>query len=344
MKKYFTKTHFEYVKEHFDKIVPQAFMQEKLCIGDDPTYNEYCTAILNLEFNKNADKHTQSYYNNLLFHLYQMKNNGEQIYYITPDLSSRLARTICNSDVYFLKSPYREIFVQIDPGLFYINSAKGDKTPVQGFYVYLRDYDNKKHIRVMASALLKPTPEYPLRDTGFYFHIDMDYNKILDELKIYINKEKNRKEKEIKQFDTYKNENHIEEFASFVFNTLLYITSKNPDVINHDPFDFDKGLEKLKSKAKKRKMEQQREKTTSKRIVIVGSHIKDRNKDIYNIKRAGGIGAWKLQHKVKVSAYWRMQWYGSKKDNTRHSEIIWIDSYEKGPEYAELISNKHIVK
>jgi hypothetical protein len=344
MKNYFIKTHYEYVIEYLKSINPDVFRQEKLHFGKDPTYKEYCAAISNLIVKNNLTEITKNYYYNLFFHLYHMQNCGEQIYYITPELSARLVQTYCNSDVYFLRSPFREIFVQIDPGLFYINNLEKSKTPVIGFYIYIRDINGKKHIRVMASALLKPTTELPFRDTGFYFHMEMDFTKIQDELQIYIKNEVNRKKVKFKEYNFYKDVDHIEEFATFVFNTLLYITSKDPDIIEYKPFNFEKKLKNLKSKNKKRKIEQQKENATAKKIIILGTHIKDKNKDILNIKKAGGVGAWKLKHKINVPAHWRTQWYGSKKEGTQHCENIWINSYEKGPEYADVITSKHIVK
>jgi hypothetical protein len=343
MNKYFTKTHYEHAIRHLETVAPTLLVQRMLDIGHDPTYQQFCMAAL--EGLEHLDsRQMKNHFLNVYFHMYQMKNNAEQIYYITPELSARLAQTNCNSDTYFLRSPFREIYIQIEPGLFYINDLEGGKSPVDGFYVYLRDYEGLKHIRVMACSLLKPTPDIPFNDATFYFHIEMEPGKIQDRLKVYLENEIKRKKEKLDQYDTYKNVDHLGEFAQFVFNTLMYITSKSPDVVDQEPFDFDKRIKSLKNKTKKRKLEQRKEKATSKNIIIVGSKIKDKNNDMLGIKRAGGIGKWKLDHKVKVEAHWRTQWYGSKKEGTRYKDNIWIDNYEKGPEYAEILTSKHVVK
>lgn len=342
MKKFLTKNHYELMYPYLESINPNRFKQDKLHISDDPTFIEYCTAILDSLSKDRLDKATMAYHNNMYFHLYHMRNSGEQIYYITPELSARLAQTLCNSDVHFLRSPYREIFVQIDPGLFYMNTKDGLKVPIQGFYVYLRDLNEKRHIRIMAVALFKNTSKTSMNESSFYFHINLGFNKIQEELKAYL--EENINKKDAETFDIHKNKDHIEEFTTFIFNSLLYITSKNPDITSCKPFDFDKKLNSLKVKNKKRKVKQQKEKTTSKKVIIVGANIQDKNRDAFNIKKAGGVSAWKLQHKVKVCSHWRMQWYGSKKDNTRYCDHIWIDSYNKGPEFSEIVSSKHVVK
>jgi len=343
MEKYLIKTHYENAKEHLGMIIPGIFTQEMSGTGTDPTYQEFCEASLET-ISKLDFKGNLSNYFNTYFHMYQMMNHGEQIYYITPTLSARLAQTNCNSDVYFLRSPFREIFIQIDPGLFYINDLNGEKNPVHGFYVYLRDFETSKHIRVMACSLLKSTPEIQFNDANFYFHMEFDSGKIKDQLSIYFENEVRRKKEELDKYDLFKNVDHLQEFAMFVFNTLLYITSKNPDIQDREPIDFTKKLEALKSKNKKKKLEQRREKATAHKIIIVGSNIKDENNDMDRIKRAGGIAQWKLEHKILVPSHWRTQWYGSKKDNSQYRDIIWIDSYEKGPEYSELLISKHIVR
>ncbi len=343
MEKYFTKTHYELAIKHLETVAPTILVQNMLDIGFDPTFKQFCNATSSIftEFDSPA---RISHFYNTYFHMYQMKNNADQIYYITPELSARLAQTNCNTDAYFLRSPFREIFIQIDPGLFSINDIDGSKHPVNGFYVYLRDFNTEKHIRVMACSLLKPTPDIPFNDTTFYFHIEMQPGKIQDQLKIYIENETKRKKEEVDKYDLYKNVDHLEEFAKFVFNTLLYITSKKPDLKNHDPLDFDARLKNIKNKTKKRKLEQRKEKATNKRFIIVGSNIKDKNNDITRIKQAGGVGKWKLDHKIRVEAHWRTQWYGSEKKGNRHCDNIWIDDYDRGPEFAETITSKHVVK
>lgn len=338
MEKYFTKTHYELASEYLGSITPSLFIQKM-----DLTYPEFCAETLETLSKIGTGKQI-NFYSNLYFHMYQMKNNGEQIYYITPALSTQLARTICNSNTYFLRSPYREIYIQIDPGLFYINDMNGQKNPINGFYVYLHDFNACKHIRVMACSLLKPTPENPFKDFNFYFHIEMKPGKIQDQLEIYLDKEVARKQKELNKYDSYKNVDHLEEFAKFVFNSLLYITSKKTDLVDQKPFDFNKKLSELKSKKKKRKVARRIEKTTSHKIILVGSNIKDTHNDMNRIKKSGGVRKWKLEHQIIVANHWRTQWYGSKKNNTRHHDNIWIKSYEKGPEFSEFLTSKHVVK
>lgn len=340
---FFKKTHYECAWTYLESIHTDTFTQEMLNTGKDPTYEDFATSSLSA-LSHNGDVASIVNYLNIYFHIYQMRQSGEKIYYVTPDLSARLAQTTINIDTYFLKSPFREIFVQIDSGLFFINDTNETRVPVQGFYVYLRDFNKYKQIRVMATSLLKPTPLIPFNDANFYYHIEISPGKLYNQLQKYIENEVEPKKKSLKRFDLAKNIDHLEEFTAFVFNVLLYITSKNPDLTNYIPTDYNQRLKNLKSASKKRKLKQRAQKSTSHRIIIIGASIQDKNNDMEKIQKAGGIGNWKLKNKIRVSGHWRAQWYGSEKDNTRHAESIWIDDYDKGPEFSETVTSKFIVK
>ena len=276
---------------------------------------------------------------NTLFHLFHMKQRGDKIFYVTPGLSSRLAQTSIDIDSYFLKSPYREIFVQIEPGLFFIRDGN-EKVPVTGFYVYLRDLEDRKQIRIMAASLRHPTPERPLNESVFYFRLEFLPGKIHDQLTRYMEDEV-KKDPSLDILGSGKNIEFLEDFAYFVFNTLLYINSKGSTFTQFHPPDFEKRLMGLKSTAKKNKTKQRAARCTSHKIIIIGDDV---HKDLKEIQNAGGVGAWKLSKKVRVSGHWKVQWYGSEKDNSKHAETIWIEDYTKGPEFKEVIDTKFIVK
>lgn len=116
--------------------------------GSYPTYEEFYMAGYDwVDINaKNAG--SVAYEANVMYHLYNMIQNGQRIYYVTPDLAAKLAKTKINVETHFLKSPFREIYVQIDPGLFHMQDIDGSQTPVHGFYVYLNEVGDIKDLRV----------------------------------------------------------------------------------------------------------------------------------------------------------------------------------------------------
>ena len=340
--KMFNKTHYEAAYGYLAKLRPGVFSPEMLRSGHDPTYEHFFNHTI--ETIRGYDDANVVNYMNILFHLYHMKQNHEKIYYVTPELSARLASTSLNVDSYFLKAPFREIYVQIDPNLFFISDISGKKVPVQGFYIYLKDFGEYKQIRVMACSLMKPTPEIPFNDANFYFHVEIHAGKLQTQLRRYIEEEVEPELRGLKQYDLANNIDHLEDFTAFAFNVLLYITSKRPNLSTLEPVNYSERLNGLKNPAKRRKLEQRAEKASTHRIIVIGDGIQDKNNDMDQIRKAGGIGLWKLKNKIRVSGYWRAQWYGSEKDGTKHKEQIFVDDYEKGPEFADVVSSKFIVK
>jgi len=342
--KVFNRTHYEQACRYLGKLRPGIFTPEMLQSGQDPVYEDFCLNALNSIRSHSDNDAFVTNYLNIFFHLYHMKKSAEKVYYVTPELSARLAQTSINIDSYFLKSPFREIYVEIDPGLFYINDIGGLKVPVHGFYVYLKDFKEYKQIRVMACSLMKPTEEIPFNDANFYFHVEVYPGKLNEQLKRHMKTKVEPELKDLKRFDLSNNIDYLEDFTAFTFNVLLYITSKKPKLTNYEPVNFSKRIEGLKSASKKRKLAQRAKKASTHNIIVIGEGIQDKNNDMENIQKAGGIGLWKLQNKVRVSGHWRTQWYGSEKDGTRRKDQIFIDDYEKGPEFADMVSSKFVVK
>jgi hypothetical protein len=341
-----SKTHYECACEYLSSIPEVDTTLEAIAeeMGDDPDYLPFANRIVNkksISFRKDDEKYT-SLLTNILFHIYLMKKSHEKIYYVTPQLAAKLAQTDLNVDSYFIKSPFREIYIQIDPGLFTITDIQGTY-PVRGFYVYLKDdkQTDIKEIRIMASAKLPDTEEIPFNDSLFYYKFHLTKGKVKEQIKSDIEKNVQGKMEEIIRFGGKQNIDHIEEFTYFVFNILLYITSKNPDIREQLPIDFKAKIEGKKSVAKIRKLQKMAGRSTSYPIIIIGDNIKDETNQVEEIRRAGGIGNWKLTKRVHVSGHWRTQWYGG--SEAKESKVIFIEPYIKGPELADVINKKYQV-
>lgn len=339
------KTHYEEARDFLKSHCSSLFPEEILSLGPNPNYDDFYIAFLKSEGISVGSPEIVNTVN-VLYHMYHLNKTGEKIYYLTSDLTARLASTSINVDSHFLKCPFSEIYVQIEPGLFYINDYDMKKVSVDGFYINYRESGNSKIFRIMASSLLKPTSQIPFNDTHCYFKIEIEPGSIKSQIKNFCkyNLDPYKKYDSLKKFIPHDNIDYIEEFAFFVFNTLLYITSYKGDLIIKEPPDVGKRLKEIKSNKALKKFEKRISKTSLQRIIILGSSIKDKDNSFNSIQRANGIGTWKLKNKVRVSGYWRTQKYGSLKDNTQHTKIIWIDDYEKGPEFADVINSKYIVK
>lgn len=353
---YLKKTHYELFMEYFDNgkyldsLSFESFLNIHDC-GSDPTYQEFCsTSPLLKQFSSmNVSKAALLSTASIFYHVYCLYKSKEKFYYICPQLARNLLNTELNIDSYFLKSPFPELYIQIEPGTLQIYELMTKELwPVTGIYVHyaeLKDGDKfYKQLRIMAIGL-KPenskseVPTDGLDDSAFYFKIDLKDGKIQDLLQENIDGILNN-QTDLETFGGYANVEHIRQIFNFVLNVLLYITSKDPDIIKQLPYGFIEQQQRLKNPAKLRKLQSKISKYTSKEILIVGQKVISPYK---NIEKSENSHNWKLEKRVYVSGHWKIQWYGSEKDNSKHHKVIYIEPYEKGPELAEVIKKKYVV-
>lgn len=342
------KSHYELVKGYFNTLQPRYLetIREDVesITGPDPTYTQFVTTQMNtseipLDMQRDAALHC-----NVHYHLVQTLIHGERHYYIEKPLAIMLSQTEPNAEGLLLRSPHTEIFVQIPTGLFRITDTTGDPVPVCGFYVHCRDRDTIQELRIMAVSLLPATDKIPFNDSNFYIQLSIGPGNIGDQIREYIKNCSKNREEELKLFGGAANIEHAEEFLLFVSNVLLYITSRDPDLLSITPTDLWTRQASLKSVRKLRKLERKASRETSYTTIVAGSRLLPIPKETLELEQAGSIGAWKLTKKVRVSGHWRAQWYGSEKESTRRQENLWIKPYDKGPDMAELMNKKYVVK
>lgn len=329
------KTHYEAAREYLKDIgydIPELTRKTRISYPEKITFAEFQILILaEISSLKLLSDIQFAYYSNLFFHLCQLKRNEEKIFYITKDLSVKLADTNLNISSRFLKSPFSEIYVQIERGLFEIIDADDlTKVAVDGFYVFF----NNQEIRIMVVGILESTELIPFNDSVFYFRFDLPEGKLHD---IVERQMEMASPQELKATKGDINQHKLKELTFFIFNVLLYITSKDPDIINMLPEKVD--ISNKKSKKKIKKAIQKNNKTSSLPYILVGKKIK--SEEVNAVANAGGIVHWKLEKRIYVEGYWRIQWYGSKDD--KYAKHIFIEPYYKGPELAELINKKYKV-
>lgn len=341
------RSHYQQAKEHFKGIggdvknILADIMSE--CGGTEyrDVYHYISSGMANLP---DKDRINISYHTNVIFHLTNLLKYGEQIYYVAPQMAVRLATTELNVDVSYLKSPFKELFIQVDRGLFKIKSTEGGVVDVDGIYVYLDDMgDGGKEFRIMAVAMYEPTPDIPFNDSTFFFNMPLypgqKLKSAVRERVDYVLKEQLD---DITRSGGIENLPYTEQLAGFVFNTLLYVTSKDPHVRKMLPRDFAAEMAGKKNKGKIRKLARQMEKSNTLPVYLISSPSPISDTDVEEAKRSGGVFSWKLEKRVNVSGHWRGQWYGSEKLGTRRRETVYIDSYTKGLAYE--VESKRIRK
>jgi len=335
------KTHYELSSEVLrTRLGLDHFMDEIVAVhGNDPSYDDVYASIDPQGVNSELRPERILYIAHVFHHFIHMKLAGEQIYFLMPELAARLAQTEANIDATFLKSPYREIYVQIPQNFFHIRDFDGSLHSIQGFYVYLKEDENGyKLLRIMAAALVPPAPGLPFNDSIFYFRYKFGPGKIQDQIdKQYA--EQCKREEELQRYGASRNVEYCDVFAAFVCNVLLYLTSREPDTTVQNPAV----PRDLKSARKLQKQAKRLAKESALRVIIVGAKYKESQR-VKDIHTAGSVGKWKLQQKSLVPGHWRGQWYVSDKEGTRRREVIWIENYERGPDMAEAVSKPHVVR
>jgi len=344
----YPKTHYEITDNFFKKElslhIDDIFKKLIIDIGDNPNYNDfslYCMDNDILPFLVD-DPYKSSITLNVFFHLYEMYVNHHRVYHVTSQMASKLINTDLNIDSYFLRSPFPEIYIQINKGLLYIQDEEGLQS-ISGIYVnYGINKMGEREIRVMCAALLDDTKEIPFNDSLFYFRIPLKDGKIKDVLKNYMEEQFSTPSDDMVKSGGLLNRDHIEGLFKFVMNVLLYITSKNPDIKKCLPYDFGKEIARKKNKAKANKLLKRANMSTNLPIMVLGKDLAI-NKDISDIRNKTGLVHWKLNQKVYVSGHWKTQWYGSHKEDNRHYKIIFIEPYEKGPDLGEVIKKEYSI-
>lgn len=325
------KTGLLYGYKDFDDFCKKAL---EVC-GQNPTYEQFCHLDLIQKSNKTSgDLATKSVFSNVLYHLYSLRQHHCRVYYISPNLAMNLARTDINIDTHFFRTPFPEIYIQIDSGLYFIKDPLKPtiNQPVKGFYV---NYREENLVRIMVVAF----SEGIQNDAVFYFKIPLKPGKIKDQLKNYIEHLETTRKEELRLSRGLDNMDSFEELFMFVFNCLLYITSKDADIIRQLP---ELSVGNKKSKAKIQKTLKRQERCSGLPIFIVGPKTASAY-SLEQVRKCGGVGKWKLDQRLYVSGHWRTQWYGSEKDGSRKAEVIFIAPYEKGPELTEVLNKNFVV-
>lgn len=283
------------------------------------------------------------YESNVMFHLVAMKKYHEKIYYITPKLAIDLANTNLTIDSRFLISPFEQIYLKLDSDLFMITDVENNEPVyIDGVYVNFKQYPTgKKEIRMMAVSLLEPTEKYPFNDSVFYFRIELnDEGNLEQQIDAYIENTMFNEE-ELNRYRGNINIKYLSNISKFVFNVLLYITSKNANLVKNDSPLAQLELELQRKKKKKAKILQRKiNLSASLPYIVVGQDLEhNMDKQIRSSKK--GVFENKLDHRVYVSGHWRTQWYGSGEE--KYQKQIQIEPYYKGPEMADVIKRKYKV-
>jgi hypothetical protein len=281
------------------------------------------------------------------FHLYAMKKCGAPMYEIEEGLAHQLLHTRLNVDTFFLKSPFTEIMLAIPHGLFKIpDISTGAEVWVENIYVHFRDdIEGYKQVQVFATNMtwiesevagwLSGTDGGMWDDTIFFFDVALKSGKKVDDaLKEVIDN--------IKWGDgiaDQQGKDRLDIIFRFVFNTLLYLTSRDAEIIKQLPVNYMKQIKSIRNPNKNRKKIERlkvlaRESTSKSYMYITKKNapIVSSEPGEYRDRQS----RYKLLSKQMVSGFWRIQWSGPRKNQFgapqkgERYQLIFIDPFERG--------------
>lgn len=134
-------------------------------------------------------------------------------------------------------------------------------------------------------------------------------------------------------------------FFRLILNSILYITSNNPDIIQvlSGRNAALQSAEKIRSQVKSKKAKQQAKKISELDYHFVGKDVGQIviNKDIKSSDPTQKNNTIEYAVRFLVRDHWRNQAYGPELTDRR---LVWIKPYYKGPEMADLINRPYITK
>lgn len=339
--KYFPITHYEYVytldKLSIKRIIDNLSLKFK---GESVTYDLIGNYLVNMNetdsYNifKMLYKISGSLTFNMFYHIYKMRECGEKIYYIHKNICEMLLHTTLNVSSDLIQIPFREIYLCFDQDELTLSDDER-VLPIKGAYINLEEIGGGiRRLRVLATSGINGIEG--LKDINFFFKIDLIQGRVNDIVESYVEKLE-RGELPISD-NADLNTKTIPALFRLIINTLLYITSKSPDILNMNPDRVN--IDRVKSNKKKRKLENKIGKVAQLPFIKVGYNTP---RIAYNNGESLQEGT-KISYQFTVSGHWRMQWKGSKSNDTWKQEPVWIKPYIKGEDLAEGIHKKYIVE
>jgi len=347
------KTYYEVTRNLFD-LIPEYSLPQfiKNCgkIGDTPDFKTFC---LNCSIEKHplwnsfeGNLNRERQFANCLYHMYSMTTCGIPFYEIEERLARELLKTSLNIDTYFLRAPFHEVCLVIPNDIFkIIDFETGIECPCTNIYVNLQDKNGYKSINIFATYIYFNSNGEAYDDITFYFNLNLTPGKIEDSFKNALNKMDWGKEDQLRLWGKSK----TTEIFYFVFNVLIYLTTKDAEVTCMLPQvrDLEKKAIGLKNPKKKRIIKKFLNKTTRQkyRVVTAKGAFNEAKQKSDHAKRAVS----KLNKLVKVEAHWHTFWVGKRIDENGNRQkgeralVKWIASYEKGHGDSEPQTRRKVV-
>ena len=312
--------------KHFDLdnyIVPETTF-EKLFTP------EFFAKAMGGTLSDHVDRHRRKLETSIVQHLYHLWRD-KNYFDISPRLCDKLIDTdLKDIDTFFLRAPFRSMYISLPPGngMVVNNDQTGDHD-LEGIYVLFHDFgkpetvalrslDNTvdgvlKYLHILAVGSEKSAYD----DALVFFHLLFWEGKISDSIE------------RSKTFlpSTPELWPSIQEIFGFVTKVLLYLNCANVSVQKIAGIDIEGKLSGLKNKAKKRKLLQRYEKTSTEAhqlLDIVVDHTRVSSNHIDSKSPGGVLGSKALE---RVRGHFKIQHFGT---GCTEQKVIWVEPYIRG--------------
>lgn len=337
-------------KTHYESMVsePRFQMHKAFSIldasmdTDNPTWEGFSqTEVIQEALKMPYDAKDVMSTNQMLFHMYAYHKGLGRTYEVHPDIADMLLNTKLDVDTVLVKSPFPEIVINVPTGLLEVFNDRTGMHSIYTIYVnFQEESPTNKMLRVLLVGKANENSMHQYDDGFYYFRVPLKEGKIstcLDECL-----EKWKDDPLQKTFGSQNDTNLVPRAYQFVLNILLYITSSESDIrVEKAQYDvMSKRLEGLKSKGKIQKLQKRLAKESQINRYVIGSSINltPEERELYKSLRSGN----RHQIRYPVGGHWRAQWYGPKEAS--YQKPKWIRPHFRGPEIAELIKSKGVLK
>lgn len=273
----------------------------------------------------------------MAWHPWTMNAYGGKIFYVAKNLWTKLEQTNLTINIETFRAPYPSVYIILEDCDIRMKDYK-DVGNVSGFYFQLENiHDSVMYMRIMACG--KPHLISTGCDLNFYWTFRFD--KLKEDVEDAIDRNVTSLGEKFKINNpsdfTDDNVSLMSRLTKMAANLMLYLTSKSPDIVDTKPEVIP--VEGKKNPAKKAKAENLKARSMQIPFIYVGRNVTK----VECLSSPSGK-TWSLSEQIWVRGHWRQQWMGSTSDGTKHQEGVWIEPYKKGPDVAELINKKYVVK
>ena len=282
---------------------------------------------------------------------------GKRVFHVSKDLTDMLTATDFKIQREHFQVPFNSFYMSWASSDLWLDGPDGSSHPLEGYYVSFTHETHGSYAHVnwkgensedwdqinfmwVAKGYERSGLGLTTDDNLYHVRVDLDHSDTIssDNFGPITTKKEDTDEGVVDRYvstgtgnEVVMASNPLRGLINLAVNTILYITSENPDLKDKNAPSSAIDLSKLGPK-KKNKMERKLEKISHLPYTEVGE----------TIKIPGGSGGescgegtrGKLSTRIEVRGHWRMQPYGEERAKIKR---IWIKPHFKGPDTAELV-------